>query len=132
MRNACSGACTSQAKFSQNYCETAQWFRKAADQGNAKGQYSLGALYVEGRGVPQDYGISDMSLNLAAAGGDKHAAETRDALIFLFPVVSTIRPPDPTPSLLWDKVCRVPDDWTDGDRRREGVNRMQAFAVRGL
>jgi hypothetical protein len=22
----------------------------------------------------------------------------------------------------------VPDDWADGDRRRGGVNRMQAFA----
>jgi len=26
------------------------------------------------------------------------------------------------------QVCRVPDDWADGDRRRGGVNRMQAFA----
>ena len=26
------------------------------------------------------------------------------------------------------KVCQVPDDWADGDRRRGGVSRMQAFA----
>src|SRR5258708_22210789 len=25
-------------------------------------------------------------------------------------------------------VCQVPDDWVGGDRRRGGVNRMQAFA----
>jgi hypothetical protein len=26
------------------------------------------------------------------------------------------------------QVCRVPDDWADGDRRKGGMNRMQAFA----
>ena len=37
-------------------------------------------LGTEGRGVPQDYAIAHMWLNLAAAGGNKDAAEFRDAL----------------------------------------------------
>ena len=32
--------------------EAVRWFRKAAEQGLALGQASLGAMYVEGRGSP--------------------------------------------------------------------------------
>jgi TPR repeat protein len=39
----------------QDYKEAAAWYKKAADQGNAKAQYNLGALYERGNGVPQDY-----------------------------------------------------------------------------
>jgi TPR repeat protein len=37
----------------QDYIEAANWFRKAADQGNADAQTSLGVLYVNGQGVPK-------------------------------------------------------------------------------
>jgi hypothetical protein len=30
-------------------------------------------------------------------------------------------------NLFWDRICQVPDDWADGDRRKGGVNRMLAF-----
>src|SRR5262245_2115254 len=30
-------------------------------------------------------------------------------------------------NLFWDKICQVPDDWTDGDRRKGGEHRMLAF-----
>jgi len=33
----------------------AEWFRKAADQGNPVAQNSLGVLYHDGRGVPKDF-----------------------------------------------------------------------------
>lgn len=54
------------------------WFRKAADQGNALAQSYLGALYFNGEGVPQDYVIAHMWLNLGAAGGEDYAAEWRN------------------------------------------------------
>ena len=38
----------------QDYTEALQWFRSAADQGNADAQYNLGVMYDEGQGVPQD------------------------------------------------------------------------------
>ena len=39
---------------SQDYEEAVPWFRKTAEQGNAKAQYNLGIMYVNGEGVPQD------------------------------------------------------------------------------
>jgi TPR repeat protein len=38
-----------------DFAEAAKWFRKSADQGNATAQDSLGVMYVNGEGVPQDY-----------------------------------------------------------------------------
>ncbi|WP_432760534.1 tetratricopeptide repeat protein [Neisseria lactamica] len=34
--------------------QAAQWFRKAAEQGNAKAQFNLGLMYANGQGVRQD------------------------------------------------------------------------------
>jgi TPR repeat protein len=39
----------------QDFAEAARWYRKAADQGNAPGQASLGDMYAHGQGVTQDY-----------------------------------------------------------------------------
>jgi hypothetical protein len=39
----------------QDYTEAAEWYRKAAEQGFARGQNALGFIYIHGRGVPQNY-----------------------------------------------------------------------------
>jgi TPR repeat protein len=39
----------------QDYAEARKWWRKAAEQGEAQAQYSLGIMYNQGKGVPQDY-----------------------------------------------------------------------------
>ncbi|MDD4887874.1 MAG: tetratricopeptide repeat protein, partial [Thiomonas sp.] len=39
----------------QDYAQAASWFRKAADQGDARAQCNLGLRYYNGQGVPQDY-----------------------------------------------------------------------------
>ena len=49
-------------------------------QGDARGQILLGFLYKFGKGVPQDYVLTYMWLNLAAAQGAKYAAEVRDEI----------------------------------------------------
>ena len=49
----------------QNYAEAAKWYRKAAEQGNATAQESLGSLYEQGQGVPQNYIWAHMWFNLA-------------------------------------------------------------------
>jgi TPR repeat protein len=46
--------------------EAVKWYRKAADQGYASAQWGLGEMYYAGRGVPQDYVLAHMWLNLAA------------------------------------------------------------------
>ncbi len=35
--------------------QAAQWYRKAAEQGNANAHGTLAVLYSVGQGVPQDY-----------------------------------------------------------------------------
>jgi TPR repeat protein len=39
----------------QNYQQAVQWYRNAADQGDASAQYWLGVMYYKGQGVQQDY-----------------------------------------------------------------------------
>ena len=38
----------------QDYAQAVHWFRKAAEQGHAEAQDSLGRCYEHGHGVPQD------------------------------------------------------------------------------
>ena len=37
-----------------NYGAAAEWYRRAAEQGNARAQFNLGTLYEQGLGVPAD------------------------------------------------------------------------------
>jgi DNA polymerase III epsilon subunit-like protein len=39
----------------QDYTEAVKWYRKAAEQGNARAQNNLGMCYEYGKGVEQDY-----------------------------------------------------------------------------
>ena len=68
----------------QDHAEAVKWYRKAAEQGNADAQSSLGAMYGDGQGVAQDYVRAHMWLNLAAASssGDdaKNATNNRNRL----------------------------------------------------
>lgn len=40
--------------YDEDYASAAKCFLKAAEQGNAEAQFSLGNMYAEGHGVPQD------------------------------------------------------------------------------
>ena len=40
--------------FEESEREAAKWYRKAAEQGNADAQYSLGFMYAHGKGVEKD------------------------------------------------------------------------------
>jgi len=54
----------------QDDARAADWYRKAANQGNAQGKALLGRLYQFGWGVPQDEIQAHMWFNLAAAQGE--------------------------------------------------------------
>ena len=47
--------------------EASRWYRRAAQQGHGKAQFSLGRMYEQGQGVPQDHVQAHMWLNLASA-----------------------------------------------------------------
>ena len=56
-----------------NYTEAVKWLRKAAEQGLAKAQHSLGNRYYKGEGVPQDYTEAAKWFRKAAEQGDADA-----------------------------------------------------------
>lgn len=49
--------------------EAAQYFRRAADQGDADGQYGLGTLYAAGEGVQRDLATARQWFERAASQG---------------------------------------------------------------
>jgi TPR repeat protein len=63
-----------------DYATAMRLWRPLADWGDALAQYSLGAMYSAGQGVPQDYVSAHMWLSLAAAGGIEDAAKGRDVV----------------------------------------------------
>ena len=56
----------------KNYTEAVTWFQKAAEQGYAKAQSSLGNCYLFGRGVKIDYQISNYWFQKAANQGNSN------------------------------------------------------------
>jgi V8-like Glu-specific endopeptidase len=56
-----------------DYATTLRLLRPLADQGLAKAQERLGALYYDGRGVPQDYAEAVKWFRLAAEQGNANA-----------------------------------------------------------
>jgi hypothetical protein len=57
----------------RDYAEAAKWYRKAADQGDTKGQSQLASFYDLGQGVQRDYAEAAKWYRLAANQGDGSA-----------------------------------------------------------
>jgi TPR repeat protein len=53
----------------RDYAEAATWFRKAAVQGDANAQISLGCMCYHGQGVPQDYDEAEYWFRVAGDHG---------------------------------------------------------------
>ena len=62
-----------QAYEQEDYVEAARWFRLAADQGDAGAQFSLGFMYANGKGVPENDVEALKWYRLAADQGDASA-----------------------------------------------------------
>jgi hypothetical protein len=62
----------------QDRVKAAQWYRLAAEQGNAQAQGTLGYMYAAGLGVAQDYVLAHMWFDLSAQQGNADAARDRD------------------------------------------------------
>ena len=63
-----------------DYATALREWKPLAKQGHAKAQSSLGTMFAEGRGVPQDYIQAHMWSNLAATIGAKDAIKNRDII----------------------------------------------------
>lgn len=60
------------------YAEAAQRWREAAMQGNVGCQTALGALYLDGKGVTQDFAEAYVWICLSAASGSNETTKLRD------------------------------------------------------
>jgi TPR repeat protein len=57
--------------FDEN--QTTDWYRRAAERGDASAQYDLGVIYSNGLGVPEDHRAAVEWVRRAAASGDANA-----------------------------------------------------------
>ena len=71
---------TTTSPKSKDAAETVRWYRRAAEQGHADAQVSLGAGYATGWGVLKDDVLAHMWLNIAGVNGNEVAREKRDNL----------------------------------------------------
>jgi len=58
-----------------DYTQAAAWFRQAAEQGHAGAQFSLGLMYDNGWGVPEDDAEAAFWYRKAAEQGEVRAPE---------------------------------------------------------
>jgi TPR repeat protein len=63
-----------------SYAQALQWYAKAAEQGNPRAEFRLGALYESGRGVRQDFALAAAWYRKAAERGDIEAELSLAAL----------------------------------------------------
>ena len=78
----------------QEFAEALKWYRKAADQGWARAQSLLGSMYIEGKGVPQDYVLAHKWLNLANAKNRSMTDRMRDMTAQLRDIVASEMTPE--------------------------------------
>ena len=63
-----------------DYHTAMKGWRPLANQGDPLAQATLGLMYAEGQGVPQDYVLAHMWMNLAVAKGVQEVVKGRDLL----------------------------------------------------
>ena len=90
-----------------DYATAYEEFLSIAEQGDARVQGVLGAMYFEGVGVPQDYAEALKWLSLAAEQGvtnkrDRHATQTKTTLTASASYKRTL-----VTKLLTEKGCQI-------------------------
>ena len=62
----------------QDYKEAAKLLRLSAERGNTLAQYTLGVMYTQGLGVPQDYVLAHMRFSLSGSNEHKDVVKNRN------------------------------------------------------
>ena len=97
----------------QDYTEAVAWYSKAADQGLADAQTSLGVAYLRGQGVPQDYKESVRWYSLAAEQGNAIAQWLLGGMYSSGKGV----PPDLVLAHMWLNIASATEN--DSDRQKK-------------
>jgi TPR repeat protein len=95
-----------------DHAQAALWFRKAAEQGDAKAQKSLGNMYGTGQGVPQNYAQAALWYRKASEQGD---AQSQFSLGYLYEQGQGVAQ-DYTQAVLWFRKAAE-----QGDARAQGA-----------
>jgi len=64
----------------KNDAKAVHWWTKAAKQGVADAQYSLGLMYAKGRGVPENYVRGYAWVSTAAAQGKANRKKAKEVI----------------------------------------------------
>ena len=64
----------------QDFKEAIKWHQKAAEQGDAFAQFSLGRRYFAGEGVPENDVTAYAWFNIAQANGNKNSMAAKDMI----------------------------------------------------
>ena len=64
----------------EDFTKAFQWYRKAAEQGHAEAQYSLGFMFEFGEGVAKDLNQARYWYKLAADNGNADAKAKLESL----------------------------------------------------
>ncbi|HHF4028427.1 TPA: tetratricopeptide repeat protein, partial [Haemophilus influenzae] len=59
----------------QDYIEAVKWFKKAAENGSADGQFKLGLVYLIGQGIQKDRTLAKEWLGKACDNGNQNGCE---------------------------------------------------------
>ena len=67
----------------QDYSRAAQWFRRAAEQGEPFAQWRLGVMYLNGHGVPRDYSQAASMVSACSRAGRRRWSSVANVLVFM-------------------------------------------------
>ena len=99
------------------------WYRRAAEQGDARAQYNLGGMYREGRGVPQDAAGAVAWYRRAAEQGHVRAQYNLGGMY----AEGLGVPPDAVEALMWLTIAAAR---STGAEREHMVTARAAVASR--
>jgi TPR repeat protein len=86
--------------------EQLQFIQNLAEQGNAKAQHNLGAMYLNGQGVDKDVGKAILCFKQAAEQGDMLAQHNLGALY----LQGVEQEPDPVEAARWFTLSAMQGD----------------------
>ncbi len=107
---------------SHNYSLAWDWYKRAAEEGNAEGQYKLATLYVQSLGVPLNPKKARRWLLMAAEQGHSEARAALQRLGIKLPTIKA------TPSEDEEQMAKAQDDGV-GNKQDARPNNLPRFDV---
>jgi uncharacterized protein len=101
-----------------------KWYRKAAEQGETNGQYSLGVMYDNGNGVAQDYAEAAKVVQQGRRAGNANGQYSLGAMYLSGQVV----PQDYVQAHMWLNLAADGFRASDAGMRKRAVCEHESAA----